>query len=43
MVSKFLVNYLDKQSDHHVRLQILDTLSCILDFTPEDKTRIGLE
>ncbi len=40
VVSKFLVSYFEPNTNYHVKLQILETLSSILSFTNEERTRV---
>lgn len=43
IISNFLVKYFDLRSDYTVKLQILETLSSVLNFTHEEKEKIGLQ
>lgn len=40
VVSKFLVNYFEPNTNYHVKLQILETLSSILSFTNEERVKV---
>lgn len=40
VVCKFLVNYFEPTTTYHVKLQILETLSSILSFTNEERTKV---
>ena len=42
MISKFLVNYFDTSTNFKTKLQILETMGCILDFSGEEMEKIGL-
>jgi hypothetical protein len=41
VISKFLVNYFDTTTSFQTKLQILETLGCILQFAPEEMEKIG--
>ena len=41
-ITSFLVNFLDQNNSQKVRVEMLDTLSSILEFSEEDKQRIGI-
>ena len=40
VLSKFLVNYFDLDSSYQVKVQILETLSSILNFTQDDNKKV---
>ena len=40
-MGNFLVNYLDLQASKELQLQLLNTLSGILNFTEEERIKIG--
>jgi len=43
MISKFLVNYFDTSTNFKTKLQILETMGCILDFSGEEMEKIGFD
>lgn len=40
VICKFLVNYFESSTTYHVKLQILETLSSILNFTNEERIKV---
>ena len=42
MINQFLINYLNKSSNHQTRTSMLQAISKILEFTEEEKATLGL-
>lgn len=43
MISSVLVNYFDKNANDNVKQSLLETLSSLMDYSNEDRKKMGLK
>ncbi len=43
VISNFLLSYFNINNSYHTKLQVLETLSSVLNFSEEDRVKVGLQ